>query len=204
VTPRELLETNGDFTNSPLIATARRLHALFASAGVPYAIIGGLAVARSGGFRTTHDVDVLTRREGWETVRRLSRDSLETTADGATDPETSVHVDVLFAGDDWHMVFPMPDPADRAEMDTALGARFLDLRHLLELKCAVYLSKLRLDGPEIAAKDLADVVALLDAHRDHPRQADLASMHPAVARALRRIRRRLDRAAHRPRRPRSG
>jgi hypothetical protein len=53
VTAKELLELNGTFEG----------------AGVPYAIIGGMAVARNGAFRTAHNVDLLTLREGWERIR---------------------------------------------------------------------------------------------------------------------------------------
>jgi len=38
---------NGDFRNSPLLDTARRLHACFTRHGIPYTIIGGLAVVRN-------------------------------------------------------------------------------------------------------------------------------------------------------------
>jgi hypothetical protein len=199
VTPRELFEINGDFTSSPLIRTARRLHALFEAAGVPYAIVGGMAVARNGALRTTHDIDILTEREGWARIRASAGDAIETQPDAARDVETNIHVDVLFAGDDWGMVFPLPDPAGVSELDPALGARFMDLLHLVELKCAVYLARRREDGLEVAAKDLSDVVELVRHNRDRVSHAAADAMHPAVRRVLRGVFRGVARAERRQR-----
>ena len=56
----------------------------------------------------------------------------------------------------------MPAPEAVNEYDEEPGAWFISLSHLLELKIAVYLKKLGEDGIEIAAKDLADVVALME------------------------------------------
>ena len=60
------------------------------------------------------------------------------------------------------MVIPMPAPEAVNEYDEEPGAWFISLSHLLELKIAVYLKKLAEDGIEIAVKDLADVVSLLE------------------------------------------
>jgi hypothetical protein len=59
------------------------------------------------------------------------------------------------------MVIPMPDPRKVAEFDESLGANFIGLHALVQLKTAVYLDKLREHGPSTAAKDLADVQALI-------------------------------------------
>ena len=56
----------------------------------------------------------------------------------------------------------MAKPEAVSEYDEQLRAWFITLPHLLELNIAVYLKKLKEDGIEIAAKDLADVVALLE------------------------------------------
>lgn len=203
MTPKELFEINGDFAGSPLVRTARRLDALFRAAGVPYAVIGGMAVARNGALRTTHDVDVLTEREGWERIRGQPDTGFEMKPDSARDLETNVHVDVLFAGDDWEMAFRMPRPAAVSEHDPSLGASFMDLLHLLELKCAVHLAKRREYGAEVAAKDLADVVELVRHNRGRVTREAIEAMHPAVRRLLRRVVRRVARAESRPTGPRS-
>ena len=176
------------------MSAVRRVHELFEAANSPYAIIGGVAVARNGAIRTTQDIDLLTEREGWERVRASAPTSFETTTEGATDTETGIHIDVLFAGDDWEMVFPMPHPREGSEYDEALGAWFIDCQHLIELKCAVYLAKRRADGIELAAKDLADVVELMRANRHGMTPAALSSMHPGVRGEVRRIWRRVSRA----------
>lgn len=66
---KQVLELNGDFRNSPLLDTARRLHACFSRHGIPYTIIGGLAVVRNGAVRTTVDVDVLLGKQDRERAR---------------------------------------------------------------------------------------------------------------------------------------
>ncbi len=56
----------------------------------------------------------------------------------------------------------------------------MSLARLLELKCAVYLSKQAHEGMELAAKDLADVVHLMQASPQRIGEPLLASAHPAV------------------------
>ncbi len=63
----------------------------------------------------------------------------------------------------------------------------MDLQHLLELKCAVYLSKREHEGMEMAAKDLADVVHLIQANRGRIDEPLLSSTHPSVRSELHRI-----------------
>ena len=157
-----VFELNGDFSKSPLIEVARRLDKLFSEHSIAYAIIGGLAVARNGAVRTTVDVDILTSHDGWNTIRRMAPAALQTATDSAIDTGTGVEIDVFFDGDEWDMVIPLEKAETINEYDEELGAWFISLLHLLELKTAVYLKKLSEDGIEIAAKDLADVVALIE------------------------------------------
>ena len=194
MTAKDLLEINGSYHDSPLIETVRRLDRIFTKAGAPYAVIGGMAVVRNGAPRTTYDVDVLATREGWEQVRTVAADLFETSDDSARDRTSAIHIDVLFAGDDWEMVIPLPHPADVAVFDKTLGARFMDLEYLIELKCAVYLAKRRSDGLELAAKDLADVVALVRANAARISREMVDSFHPATRRVLRRVIRRVRRS----------
>ena len=122
MTAKQLLELNGDFHHSPLIQTARRLHAAFVRSGVDYAIVGGLAVARNGAVRTTQDVHVLTERAGWPRITQEAAGSFEVGVDRATDRPNGVNVDFLFAGDDWDLPFVLPRPSAVSELDGELGA----------------------------------------------------------------------------------
>ncbi len=115
------------------------------------------------------DIDILTTKAAWEEVRQSapteSRTWFRMEDDSATDRANDIDVDVLFADDEWGMVVPMPDPTEIREFDKDIGAWFVDLAHLIVLKTAAYLKKNAEDGIEIAAKDLADIVALLRANR---------------------------------------
>ena len=187
MTAKELLELNGNFRQSPLIETIRILHRIFTAQSVDYAVIGGMAVVRSGAVRTTHDVDVLTTREGWSRIRSCDPEELETDNDPARCRQTGVEIDVLFAGDDWDMVFPLPQPSDVSEYDEELGANFVSLPDLLELKCAVYLRKRNKYGIELAAKDLADIVDLIRSNREKITDQFVSRLHPGVQEELARI-----------------
>ena len=189
--PGKVFALNGDFKSSPLLSTARRLHACFAREGIPYAIIGGMAVARNGAVRTTIAVDVLLRKEDRRRATAAVSEDFTAAPDGARDRTNQVEVDFLFSGDDWGMIVPMPEPGEDAEFDNALGANFMSLRGILALKTAVYLHKKKEDGIELAAKDLADVVALLRANPGALDSGFLSSLQPALRRELKRIQRRI-------------
>ena len=162
MTAERLLEINGNFQKSPLLETLRRIDGLFEEYSVIYAVIGGLAVVRNGAVRTTADIDILTSREGWKNIREGKPKNFQMAPDNAVDMSTGVQIDILFDGDEWEMVIPMATPEAVNEYDAHLGAWFISLPHLLELKIAIYLKKLSEDGIEMAAKDLADVVSLLE------------------------------------------
>jgi len=89
------------------------------------------------------------------------------------------------------MDIPVPEPDEVREYDRELGAWYVDLLHLIEWKTAVYRKKLREDGIEIAATDLADVVALIQSNRERIDQAFVQAVHPAVKDELDRIRRKV-------------
>ncbi len=191
MTAKELFELNGDFKRSPLIETLRILHGIFTGQKVDYAVIGGMAVVRSGSVRTTYDVDILTTREGWDRIRGCDPEELETDIDSARCRPTGVEIDVLFAGDDWDMVLPLPQPSDVFEFDGELGANFISLSNLLELKCAVYMQKRKEYGIELAAKDLADVVDLLSSNIDVITEPFIAKLHPGIREELSKIRKKV-------------
>jgi hypothetical protein len=183
-----LFELNGNFRRSPLLETVRALHGILTGQNVEYAVIGGMAVVRSGALRTTHDVDILTTREGWGRIRECDPEELDTDIDSARCRKTGVEIDVLFAGDDWDMLFPLPRPSDVSEYDEELGANFIAFPKLLELKCAVYMQKRKEYGIELAAKDLADVVDLLRSNIDVVTESFIAKLHPGVREELTQIR----------------
>ncbi len=153
---------NGDFRESPLIDTVRRIHRVLSSLQVPYAVIGGMAVLKNGAARTTLDVDLLVDKDCWNRLRESPPEEFDLQMDSAVDLSNGIEIDVLFPGDDWAMVISMPDPEKVREYDVGLEAYFIDLLHLLEMKTAVFIKKRDEDGLEIAAKDLADIVALTE------------------------------------------
>ncbi len=96
-------------------------------------------------------------RDGW--ARAPAEASIAVEGDGARDRTTGIAIDVLFPGDDWEMVIPLPEPSQVREYDEDLGAWFIAPAPLVAIKTAVYLSKLAEYGEELAAKDLTDVVS---------------------------------------------
>lgn len=131
------------------------------AAGIPYAIVGALALNEAGYRRATVDVDVLLTREGLERFKEqnLGRGYLERRPGGLglRDTEHGVDVDVVLSGD-----YPgdgepkpvaFPDPAKAAER----GARvaLLPLPRLVELKLASGMT-----APH-RLRDLADVQELV-------------------------------------------
>jgi hypothetical protein len=134
-----------------------KLVTLLHEQGIPYAIIGAMALNEFGYTRTTVDVDVLLTAEGLAAFKaaHLGRGYLERFSGGTSlrDAEHGVDVDVVIAGsypgDGKPKPVAFPDPGETAER----GARIalLPLAKLLELKLA--------SGMTAAdrLKDLADV-----------------------------------------------
>jgi hypothetical protein len=159
MSPKELLALNGDLRSSPLLEALRRFHALASEKNIRYCVIGGLAVIRNGAPRTTIDIDILTRRADWERCLPLGSGFVQEGPDACVDSPSGVGIDLVFIEDDWGT--PFPDPRSAGEYDEELGANFLGLHALIQLKAFVYLAKLREDGKAVAAKDLGDVAALI-------------------------------------------
>src|SRR5208337_2097795 len=141
---------------------------------------GGMAVIRNGYARTTIDVDVLTLKKSWLTALPIEGEIASEGIDNCRDREPGIRIDILFADEDWGMVIPMPDPRKVAEFDESLGANFISLHALVQLKTAVYLDKLREHGPTTAAKDLADVQALIKNNLTKFSREVLKGYDPAV------------------------
>ena len=121
---------------------AQKLVGILEAEGVPYAIIGALALNEYGHRRVTVDVDLIMRAEDLEAFKaRWIGKGYAERAPGSgklIDTEFGVHVDVLstgrFPGDDKPKPIAFPDPATTA----VRGAPFamLPLPMWIELKLA--------------------------------------------------------------------
>ena len=133
--------------------------------GIPYAVIGAMALNEFGYRRVTVDVDVLLTPEGLAAfkARHLGRGYIEKFpgSRGVRDAEHGVDIDVVltgsFPGDGKPKPVVFPDPAQVAER----GARvaLLPLATLLELKLASGLT-----APD-RLRDLADVQEVIRIRR---------------------------------------
>jgi len=139
--------------------------AILEAEGLPYAIIGALALNEYGHKRVTVDVDLVMREEDLREFKRrwLGRGYAERVSGTGKllDTEFDVQIDVLstgrFPGDDKPKPIAFPDPATTA----IRGAPFalLPIARFIELKLA---------SGMVAAhrlKDLADVQELIRAAR---------------------------------------
>jgi hypothetical protein len=159
-----------------LRALTKRLNEL----GIPYAVVGGMAMFAHGYRRFTEDVDLLVTRAGMEEViQKLEGLGYVQPAGTSTklrDTATGVRIEFLIAGqypgDGKPKPVVFPDPAD---VSVEIGEiRFLNLRTLIELKLASGIS-----APH-RLKDLADVqelIAVLALQQDFADQLD-ASVQP--------------------------
>ena len=117
---------------------AKRLDEL----GVPYAIVGGMALFQHGFRRFTEDVDILVTREGLTTIHENLRGRGYLPPFAASkhlrDTELGVKVEFLvsggYPGDGKPKPVAFPDPATvSVEMD---GRKYIGLTTLIELKLA--------------------------------------------------------------------
>jgi hypothetical protein len=143
----------------PVHQTMRRVVEKLEGAGIPYAVVGGMAVNAHCHRRTTNDVDVLLTAEGFAAFRRLfveaDYESIPDRKRRFIDRANRVNVDVLVTG-----LFPgsgrpgpisYPDPVDVNE--TIDDIRFVNLVTLVQLKLAAR-----------RYQDFGDVVALIRAN----------------------------------------
>jgi hypothetical protein len=129
--------------------------------GIPYALVGAMALNEHGYRRVTVDIDLLFSREGLAAfkTKHLGRGYVEKFpgSKGMRDVENGVTIDVVIAGD-----YPgdgkpkavrFPDPAHAAVVGERVSV--LPLEGLLELKLASGMS-----APH-RLKDLADVLEVV-------------------------------------------
>src|SRR5919108_743903 len=129
---------------------------------IPYALIGGLALAAHGFVRMTQDVDLLMTREGLKSFKQrflgrgyvLAFSGAEKTF---RDTETQVRIEVLitgdYPGDGKPKPVAFPDPS--IVFTERSGMRVIPMETLIELKLASGMS-----APH-RLRDLADVQDLI-------------------------------------------
>lgn len=139
----------------------RKLVAALDDLGIPYAIVGGMALNEYGYRRVTVDVDVLLTRDGLQRFKDhwLGRGYVEKFpgSRGLRDTELGVAIDVLvtgdYPGDGQPKPVRFPDPAKVAIRDGGLA--LIPLAKLIELKLASGMTSIH------RAKDIGDVVELI-------------------------------------------
>jgi hypothetical protein len=180
MTAAKILQLNGNMRDSPLMEVVRRFHALSISRELPYCVVGGMAVIRNGYARTTMDVDILTFKKDWRKLLPLEGEISSEGPENCVDKKTGVTIDILFADGDWQMPIGMPDPRKVGEYDLELGACFIGLHALVQLKTAVYLDKLREQGEDVASKDRSDVYELISRNLPEFSKEVIQTYDPAV------------------------
>lgn len=129
--------------------------------GIPYAVIGGMALNAYGYRRVTVDVDVLLTREGLETFKTkhlgLGYVQKFPGSKGLRDTEHGVPIDIVLAGeypgDGLPKPVAFPDPAVSAVRGERIA--LLPLPRLIELKLASGMT-----APH-RMRDLADVLEIV-------------------------------------------
>ena len=147
-----------------LRATLRRLLERLETAGIRYALLGGLALAAHGYPRLTEDIDLLLTPEGLERFHeRLLGRGYRLAFEGAKktfrDTETGVRLEILttgeYPGDGRPKPVAFPDPGAPGVTVDRGGIRVIVLERLIELKLASGMT-----APH-RLRDLADVQDLI-------------------------------------------
>lgn len=143
---------------------------------IPYALVGGLALAAHGFVRMTQDVDLLMTREGLETFKEkfLGRGYVLAFSGAQKtfrDTTTQVQIEILitgdYPGDGKPKPIAFPDPS--VTFTERGGMRVIPMEKLIELKLASGMS-----APH-RLRDLADVqdlIATLKLPRDFAENLD--------------------------------
>ena len=159
----------------PVHQTLRGISRRLEDLGIPYAIVGGMAMVAHGYERTTIDVDILITREGLETARR----SLEglgyvptfPASRSLRDTDTGVRIDFLVSGGypgdgkPKPVVFPEPRQAS-VEID---GIRYVSLPRLIEMKLA---SGMTNPGRLRDLADVQEIIRVLNLNAEYAQQLD--------------------------------
>jgi hypothetical protein len=147
----------------------KRATAALEAAGVPYAVVGGNAVAAwvatidPGAVRNTQDVDILLRREDRDAAERAfaaagfiraNVSGVDMFLDGP-DPRPRDAVHVLIAGEKIRPTGLAPAP-DVAESEELQGFRVLALKPLVRMELASFLLNDRVDLQDMLEVGLID------------------------------------------------
>jgi hypothetical protein len=146
-----------------------RATAALEQAGIPYAVVGGNAVATwvarvdEAAVRTTQDVNILIRRPDLEAVKTALGNigfvyrhaaGLDVFLDGpAAKARDAVHI--VFAGEKVRAEEVLPNP-DVSESETGQVFRVLGLRALVQIKLTAFRDKDRVHLRDLAAVGLID------------------------------------------------
>jgi len=160
---RVLREASAYFAGAGRLHNAlRRLVQRLDAEGIPYALLGGLALAEHGYPRLTEDVDLLLTPSGLarfrqQLVGRGYRPAFEGARKTFRDAETGVRIEIVttgeYPGDGLPKPVAFPDPTVAGvEIE---GIRVVALEKLIELKLASGIS-----APH-RLRDLADVQDLI-------------------------------------------
>lgn len=150
--------------HGPLHNALRRLVQRLDAAGIPYALLGGLALAEHGYPRLTEDIDLLLTPDGLERFRNLLvgrgyRPAFPGAEKTFRDTTSGVRIDIVTAGeypgDGLPKPVVFPDPAQPGMAENKEGLQVVTLEKLIELKLASGMS-----APH-RLRDLADVQDLI-------------------------------------------
>jgi hypothetical protein len=162
---RFLQQVDEFLTNkSPVQDTLRKLAGRLLEEKIPYALIGGMALALYGFVRPTEDVDILLSQEGLQDFHeRLAGRGYVPVFPGAKkhfrDAETGIKVEIITSGEypgdgkPKPVAFPLPSDAVTMVDDFSV----MSLEKLIELKLASGLS-----AEHRRLRDLADVQQLIE------------------------------------------
>ncbi len=159
--------------SGPVPETLRRLQENLRREGLPYIVIGALAMAAHQYRRATEDVDVCMRSDDLERFKERLVGTAYRTVEGRTrrfeDPQSNVTFDVLISGElagrvtrNTDIRFPDPDEAIQEE-----GIPTVTLPRLIELKLVTW-----------RLKDWADVIELM--RRNDLNETYAQQLHPLV------------------------
>jgi hypothetical protein len=147
-----------------LHSTLQRLLQRLDAEHIPYALLGGLALAEHGYPRLTEHIDLLLTPSGLERFRqrlvgRGYRPAFRGAKKSFRDAETGVRIEIVTAGeypgDGLPKPVAFPDPTTPGVTEEIGGLRVVKLEKLIELKLAS-----RMSAPH-RLRDLADVQDLI-------------------------------------------
>jgi hypothetical protein len=167
-----------------LYRTLQDLSRRLVEAGIPYALIGGLALAQHGFVRMTEDIHILLTAEGLQAFKEQALGHGYVLAfSGAKktfrSTDTGVRIEVItsgeYPGDGLPKPVSFPDPASAA-VELA-GLRVVSLEKLIELKLA---SGMTAPHRRRDLADVQDLIRALQLGEDFGEKLD-ASMHEVYA-----------------------